>query len=314
MSLSNEDLTWRFELRLRYPDRWVPITTDMVDEHDEHDEYAEHVGTKEMPEIWRDADEAAPDELHRVLADLIEVGEPLGMTGARIAVWEGIGTDGDPAVVLEATADQLAVGELELANRQVQDALREVERARARVRARIIKTASENRLGRNMIARAVSGALSRRLVLQFLTSYDLVEAIREALQSRWGSRSTYQRWYDDWNNGLRESDELYLGPFRFGPVRLDLEPNGHVYLHLVKADGPVDDWIDPDDNEAREAADRAYMQARIEHAQKYAAEVLPLLTKAGFRLLHPDDTPASVEDLAQTINDTRNRLLVSEDA
>src|SRR5437763_13159202 len=109
MSLSNEDLTWRFELRLPDPDRWAPITTDMV-----NDEYAEHVGTKEMPGIWQDAKEAAPDELDRVLVDLIEVGETLGMTGARIAVWEGIGTDGDPAVVLEATAEQCAVSQLEL--------------------------------------------------------------------------------------------------------------------------------------------------------------------------------------------------------
>jgi hypothetical protein len=277
---------------------------------------ADHVGTKEMPCIWKDAEEVAPDELGQVLVDLIEVGEPLGMSGARIVVWEGIGTDGDPALILEATADELAVGRLELANREVQEALQEVERARTRVRARIVKAANENRLSRNMIARAVNGALSRRLVLQFLTGHDLVEAVRDALQSWLGSHSVYQRWQDYDPHGLRNDDEeQYLGPFCFGPVCLELEANGHVYLHLVTPrDDYPDDLPDFEDDEASQASERAFAQARDKFAQKYAAEVLPLLTNAGFRLLRADNTPASVEDLAQSVDSAHNRLLVSEDA
>lgn len=312
MPFSTEDLTWRFELQLPGP-RWVPVTTDMVGD-EEAAFYADHVGTKEMPCIWKDADEVAPDELGQVLVDLIEVGEPLGMGGARIVVWEGIGTDGDPALVLEATADELAVGRLELANRDVQDALQEVERARTGVRIRIVKAANENRLSRNMIARAVNGALSRRLVLQFLAGHDLVEAVRDALQSWLGRHSGYQRWYDDDPYGLRDDDEeRYLGPFNFGPVCLQLEANGHVYLHLVMSrDEHPDDLPDFEDEEAFQASERAFVQARAEFALKHAMEVLPLLAKAGFRLLRADNTPASVEDLAQSVDSTHKRLLISE--
>lgn len=314
MSLPTEDLTWRFELRLpRRPDRWVPVTKDMLDDEDAAF-YADHVGTKEMPCIWKDADEVAPDELGQVLVDLIEVGEPLGMSGARIVVWEGIGTDGDPALILEATADELAVGRLELANRGVQDALQEVERARTGVRARIVKAANENRLSRNMIARAVNGALSRRLVLQFLAGHDLVEAVRDALQSWLGGHSVYQRWYDYDPYGLRDDDEEYLGPFCFGPVCLELEASGQVYLHLVMPRDDDPELPDFEDEEAFQASERAFLEARAKFAQKYPAEVLPLLTKAGFRLLRADNAPASVEDLAQSVDSKHNRLLVSEDA
>jgi len=312
MSSPTEDLTWRFELLLR-GQRWVPVTKDILDD-EAAAFYSAHVGTQEMPCIWKDADEVAPDELGQVLVDLIEVGEPLGMSGARIVVWEGIGTDGDPALILEATPDELAVARLELANREVQNALQEVERARTRVRARIVKAANENRLSRNMIARAVNGALSRRLVLQYLAGHDLVEAVRDALQSWMGVSSAYQRWYDYDPYGLRDPDEEYLGPFCFGPVCLQLEASGQVYLHLVmpRDDDPPD--IDFEDEEAFQTSERAFLEARAKFAQKHATEVLPLLAKAGFRLLRADNTPASVEDLAESVDSTHKRLLVSEDA
>jgi hypothetical protein len=300
LSLITSDLTWRFELCLPDPERWVPVTTDMV-----NDEYAEHVGTKEMVDIWQDADEAAPSELDQVLPDLVDTGDPFGMTGARIVVWEGVGDDGAPACVLEATADQLAAARLEHANRQVQTALHEVDVARTQVRAQIIKAATENRLGRNTIARLVNGALTRRLVLQLLAGYDLIEAVRDALPSRTGR---YRRWYQ---HPVPEPEDHYLGPFCYGPIRLDLEPSGQVHLRLVDVDGPRESDIPAPTEHDNEGTEHAYRQALTERARGYAEEVLPVLTEAGFALHRSDGTPASVDDLAQAM--TGPGLLVSDD-
>lgn len=290
------DLTWRFELRLASRDRWVPITADMAG-----DDHGLHVGAQEMPEIWKKAHEAAPDALAEVVADLVAVGDPLRMTGARIVVWEGLGTDGEPACVLEATAHQLAAGRLERANRQVQWALHEVERARAQVRQEIIKAAVENRLSRNTIARLTSGALTRRLVLQLLAGHDLIEGIQEELSLR-GDR--YQRWYPEFL--LDVEDHLYLGPFCYGPVDLRLEPSGQVRLGLIDIDGPREADItafgDEDDEAREEEVRRAYLEARTRRAHQYAEQALPILTKAGFTARRPDGTAASVDDLANTID------------
>ncbi len=134
-------------------------------------------------------------------------------------VWEGLRTDGEPACVLDATADLLAMGRLEHANRRVQGALREVNHARAQVRAEIIRAAVEHRLTRNTIARLTSGALTRRLVLQLLAGHDLIEGIRDALPA-WSNR--YRRWYPDVMIDIEDRD--YLGPFCYGPIQLDLDP------------------------------------------------------------------------------------------
>ncbi len=293
MSLTNSDLTWRFELRLFGEESWVPITTAMAD-----DALAEDAGPHEMPNIWQDAAEAAPEELERALADLVAVGDPLGMSGARIVLWEDLSADGDPAYVLEATAAQLAMGRLERANHQVQWALRQVDHARTQVRAEIIRAAVENRLTRNTIARLTSGALTRRLVLQLLAGYDLIEGIRDALPSR---SKQYRRW--DPHIATDAENYEYLGPFCYGPIQLDLEPSGQVYLSLIDLDGPRE--LDMADDDYDEEDERANLQARAERARGYAEEALPLLTRAGFVLLQPDGTAASLDDLARTIAGTR---------
>lgn len=56
-----------------------------------------------MPEIWEDAKNAAPVELENALAGLARTADQHNAAEARIVVWEGIGTDGTPACVLEAT-------------------------------------------------------------------------------------------------------------------------------------------------------------------------------------------------------------------
>ncbi|UUV32285.1 hypothetical protein NQK81_02195 [Amycolatopsis roodepoortensis] len=82
--------------------------------------YAEHVGVHEMVGIHTEAEDAAAEELDKVAALLVETGEPLGMTGARILVWEDCQIRGEPAVVREATADQLAIDRLRLVTREVE--------------------------------------------------------------------------------------------------------------------------------------------------------------------------------------------------
>ena len=295
MPLRNEDLTWQFELRLPGHDQWLPVAADLAGERS-----GDIAGPIEMPGIWQEAGEAAPAELERALAELAETGDPLGMTGARIVVREGTGTDGEPACILEATAGQLAAGRLQQATSQVEWALREVEIARTQVRAEIIGAAVENQLSRNTIARHVSGALTRRLVLQLLSGYDLVESVRDALHSSWTSR--YRRW------GHTPEDE-YTGPFCYGPVRLDLDPSGQVRLMLVDIDGP-DEPDNPLPDEDDEDAERTCRQDRAERARGYAKEVLPLLATAGLSLRNVDGTTASADDLAKTTSGPG--LLVSD--
>ena len=173
-------------------------------------------------------------------------------------VWERIGTDGTPACVLEATEAQLMAGRLEDASLQVQQALREVEAARKQVRVQVIRASSGNMLSRNAIARLASGALARRLVLQLLGGHDLVEGVQDALS--WGQGSRYRRWYPPVPEP--EPDDEYLGPFCYGPVRLDLDPGGQVRLRLIDADGywEAEAPMLEEDDQAVAKAERAYRQ------------------------------------------------------
>lgn len=312
MKAPTEDLTWRFEIYLLDPDRWVPVTADLVG--GDHDAIlAPCVGTHEVTEIYQDAKAVAPDELAEALVDLVHVGDPLGMARARIVVWDGIGTEGTPSTVLEASKDQLAVARLELATWEVQDALRNVERARATVRSRIIRAATEDRLGRNQIARAVSGALSRRLVLQLLTGYDAVEAIRDALQSAHWARSKDWRWYGD-PGYVEWLDQVESGHFSAGPACLDLQPNGQVYVRLVRSRSLWEHHdIDPGDTEAWDAAESAYAEALTAEGDKYAPKVLSAIAGAGFRVVDDKGADATVDALARTISATAG-LLVREDS
>jgi hypothetical protein len=303
MSLTNPDLTWQFELRLHSSGKWVPVTADLAG-----DEYPELAGAHEMPEIWDDAKYAAPAELENALAGLARTADEHNAAGARIVVWEGIGTDKAPACVLEATEAQLTAGRLEDASLQVQQALREVEAARTQVRTQVIRASLGNMLSRNAIARLVSGALARRLVLQLLGGHDLVEGVRDALS--WGHESRYRRWYPSVPDP--EPDEEYLGPFCYGPVRLDLDPGGPVRLKLIDVDGywEAEAPMLEEDDQAAARAERAYRHALAERAHGYAREVLPLLARAGFALRDPDGAAATVDDLARAISGPG--LLVSD--
>jgi hypothetical protein len=281
-----------FEMCLPQPERWVGTTPDFVD-----DKYSPLWGPNEMHEIYKDAEEAARDELDDALKNLVEIGDPLGMTGARIKVWDGIGAKGRPVCVIEATADQLAEGRLRLANWHIQKALGDVELARKEVRVQVVKAATESRMSRNSIARVVSGSLARRLVLQLLAGHDLVEAIRDSLPT-WQSR--YRRWYPPDFDTATKAESRYLGPFRYGPVELSLASSGQVYLRLVDIDGPDErDFPIPTDNDDPDV--REFYDAQEKRSHGYAREVLPLLTEAGFKVQMSGGTEALAGDLAQTL-------------
>jgi hypothetical protein len=59
-----------------------------------------------------------------------------------------------------------------------------------------------------------------------------------------------------------------------------------------------------EDDEAAARAERAYRHALAERARRYAVEVLPALTRAGFTLRDPVGAAATVDDLTRTISGT----------
>lgn len=291
-----DDLTWRFEVTMRDHDGWVPITRDLLGADEPL--YGDIVDTMEMIGIHREPADAAKDELDEALAGLAAFGQGRGMTGARIVVWDDVGVEGDPAIVLEATADQLAAGRLRVSTIDVDVARREVENARTRVRNEIIRASTVDRLGRNMIARNVEGAWTRRLVLGFLAGHDLVEAIRDALPEslRWAAPDGY----------YPEPGEEYLGPYFCGPVQIDLETNGQVYLQLLDLDRVGDEEnTSPRPNDSEDPDGTARVKSARLH--RLAGKVLSCLTKAGIQLHTGDKSPATEEDLA-----VGSRLLVTE--
>ncbi|UUV32284.1 hypothetical protein NQK81_02190 [Amycolatopsis roodepoortensis] len=161
----------------------------------------------------------------------------------------------------------------------------------------MIKAATVDRLGRNTIARVVDGAWSRRLVLQFLAGYDLIEGIRDALPWIRSTPAIYAGMEPD--PGMEE-----LGPFWFGPLRVELEPTGQVYAGVRDIDGPDEENLLDPRGEDPDVVD-AFRKAEADRAAGYVEEVLPHLTRAGFRLYTSDGTPATRAGLARTINGTR---------
>ncbi|WP_284741651.1 hypothetical protein [Amycolatopsis sp. RTGN1] len=291
-----DDLTWRFEVKMRDHDGWVPITRYLLGADEPL--YGDIVDTMEMIGIHREPADAAKDELDEALAGLAAFGQGRGMTGARIVVWDDVGAEGDPAVVLEATADQLAAGRLRVSTIDVDAAKREVEDARTRVRNEIIRAATVDRLGRNMIARNVEGAWARRLVLGFLAGHDLVEAIRDALPEslRWAAPDGY----------YPEPGEEYLGPYFCGPVQIDLEASGQVYLRLLNPDRPgAEENASPHRNESADPEGTAREKPARMH--RLAETVLSRLTSAGIHLQTGDRSPAAEEHLV-----AGTRLLATE--
>jgi hypothetical protein len=112
---------------------WTPVTADILGGDTVLWDYVAHHGrefiTNEPPSA------IVEEELDRTLAGLADDGGRMGMTGARIVLWAGLDTtQGTPLLVREATADELAIGRLRLAQIRVDHAVRQVDVGRTALR------------------------------------------------------------------------------------------------------------------------------------------------------------------------------------
>lgn len=275
-----DGVEWQFEVQLREAD-WVVYDQELAGG------LSGCAGVHEHPDLWDDPVQYARDQLDKALAELVDVGEGLGMRRARIVMWPYGGSRQDPLAALQATDEQLAVGRLRNAANDVQWASGELEKARARLRSQVIAADAVDHLGRNRIARELEdGGWSRRLVLQFLAGYDLVRAVQRALPKQWSTASP-------WDYDSRDAWQVRLGPFWCGPLELELDANGRVSLCLIDRDGPPEPDLDADDDERDQ-----YEQEAVARLRALARTVLPLLRRAGFDLVTDDGHAVDAERLA----------------
>jgi hypothetical protein len=286
-----DPITWRFEVQRRDGAEWIPLVGELLGDSDLWDD---HLGTHDLPECWDDPLEFASNELNKVLASLALECRQLGMSRARIVLWASATTEGDPAVVIQATDEQMAIGRLRAGADEVRDALRSVESARMRLRNQVI--AEVGLLGRNQIARQVEGAWARRLILQFLAGYDIIRSVLSVLPRDWLAPSP--RKYEPASEEEEVASEEYLAPYCHGPVCMSLGTTGQVTLSLIDVDRSedprlLDPWADGDEVEDYERAAEA-------RALRWAEKIIPLLHKTGFHLTTAEGKEARVPDLAAT--------------
>ena len=260
----------------------------------EDDLWDDHIGTHDMVECWDDPLEFARNELESVLGRLVADCRQLAVTRARIVLWTRETAEGDPAIVIQATDEQMAIGRLHAAADEAKEALRGVEAARKRLRNQVI--AQIGLLGRNQIAREIEGAWTRRLILQFLAGYDLIRVILRVLPRDWPRSSPSCDGIPPKERA--EPGEEHLGPYYCGPARLMLDATGQVTLRLISVGGPEDPrltgpWAAEDEIEHYERGAAAGAFARTE-------KIVPLLHRAGFHLTTAECNEAWVTDLADT--------------
>jgi hypothetical protein len=284
-------ITWRFEVQRCDGAEWTPLDSELLGEDDLWDD---HIGTHDMPECWDDPLEFARNELEGVLGRLAADCRRLRVPRARIVLWTRETAEGDPAIVIQATDEQMAIGRLHAAGDEVKEALRGVESARRRLRNQVI--AEIGYLGRNQIAREIEGAWTRRLILQFLAGYDMIRFILRVLPRDWPRSKP--RYYEVPPEERAAPGDEHLGPYYCGPACLMLDATGEVALRLIDVDGPEDPRAtDPcateDDIEdyERGAAARAFANAE---------KIVPMLHRAGFHLTTAENKEARVTDLADT--------------
>jgi len=236
-----DSVLWRLEVQLGESADWTVYNKDLIG-----DARTDCAGVHENPNLIDDPVEYAQFQLDHALCELAGVAGPLGMQRARVVLWEEGDSPEAPLVVLQATAEQLAIGRLRAAAWDVEDAVHAVDAARTRLRNQAIVAAAHDRLGRNQIARELeNGGLSRRLVLQFLAGHDLVQAALRALPTEW---PTTEDWEEEASWPYDPGAEQ-LGPYFSGPVSLELDATGRVTFALYDYGGP----FPPDEFEAGEA-------------------------------------------------------------
>lgn len=282
MSLST--FTWRLEVSQHGRTDWVPYDRKAFGELDRP-----HLGEHTDEECWEDpvqfAQRAFDDALNEMVADQ----QVLRLRSARILLWISDTSRGDPAVLLQATDDQLATAQLSVAVQGVRAALADLDRARERLRNQIVAASTIDYLSRNHIARIADGAWSRRLVLQFLSGHDLARTIQRALPSDW---PTYSPYLED--DGYQEIGTEHLGPYWRGPVRIDLDANGDVHVALVNPSVGVPTPDQPGEQ-----------QFDAEQIRTHARTALSALHSAGLHVSTPDGREATIDDLAATSTENR---------
>lgn len=284
-------ITWRFEVQRCDGAEWTPIDGELLGEDDLWDD---HIGTHDMPECWDDPLEFARNELEGVLGRLAADCRQLGVTRSRIVLWTREAAEGDAAIVIQATDEQMAIGRLLAAADEVKEALRGVESARRRLRNQVI--AEIGQLGRNQIAREIEGAWTRRLILQFLAGYDMIRVILRVLPHDWPRSSSS-------SDGLPPEERAapgdeHLGPYYCGPACLMLDATGQVALRLIDIDGPEDPRVTGRRGAENEIED--YERGAAARAFAKAEKIVPLLHLAGFHLTTAEGEEARVTDLADT--------------
>jgi hypothetical protein len=150
--------TYRFEVLVSDPGdffdpaaaapRWVVYDCDLVGEDDS-------TGEHHAEEVWSDEPvELAQQRLDEALADLAAF---RGGLPSRIVLWTGEGSSENPAVVIQATEEQMSVGRLRAASHAVVDAVDALNQARKRLRNQVLAAEVRTHLARNLIAREVEG-------------------------------------------------------------------------------------------------------------------------------------------------------------
>lgn len=81
--------------------------------------------------------------------------------------------------------EKLATGRLVLVAGGVAEAVHPVRKALERLRSTVLVSATIDHLGRNQIAKAIERTWSRRLVLQYLSVYDIIRGVRMVLPPDW---------------------------------------------------------------------------------------------------------------------------------
>jgi hypothetical protein len=269
---------------------WKSLVGELLGDSDRWDD---HLGTHDQPECWEDPLEFASCELDKVLAALASDCRQLGMSRARIVLWASEAAEGDPAIVIRATDEQMAIGRLRAGADEIRDALRSVKSARMRLRNQVI--AEIGLLGRNQIAREVEGTWARRLILQFLAGYDMIQSVLRALPRDWQASSAQE--YESPSEDVFVPEE-YLAPYCRGPVVMNLNATGQVTVRLIdvgRSEDPLlaDPWADEDEVER-------YRRSAAARVLDWAEKTLPLLHRAGFHLATVEGKEARVPDLADT--------------
>ncbi|GAA0926090.1 hypothetical protein [Virgisporangium aurantiacum] len=285
-----DDVTFRFEVLVG--DRWQRCTAETlgVDKEDAETLDWSLVNDHELIGVYHDGLEFARRELDEAVVSFAAARENARMpspAGLRIVLWEAPSAEGEPDVVIRASHDQLATGRLVIVASGVAAAVDQLRKARERLRAGVLEAATTDHLGRNQIAKAIERTWSRRLILQYLSGYDIIRDIRMALPPDWVR-------YDGHEHGGYNGEpwEERLGPFWCGPVMLELSSIGQVDLSIVDtADGPHYD--------ASEKEVQAYNAAARQRALQAAEQVHAALYQRGLRMLTKEGEDVAVQELAR---------------